>query len=74
MVSTRKKKQSNRRFFCQLDGFDQVVIIGNAVSNRQEKSMVNGGAAEQEFTVGNSDDDQTVNEKVVNVKKLRKVF
>ena len=38
MVSTRKKKQSNRRLLSQLDDFDRDVNIGNAVSERQEKN------------------------------------
>ena len=32
MVSTRKRGQSNRILLSQLDGFDQDMIIGNAVS------------------------------------------
>ena len=36
MVSTRKKKQSNRRLLNQLDDFDQDMTIGNAASERQK--------------------------------------
>ena len=32
MVSTRKKRQSNRRLLSQSDDFDQDVSIGNATS------------------------------------------
>ena len=32
MVSTRKKRQSNRRLLSQLDDFDQDIIIGNAAN------------------------------------------
>ena len=34
MVSSRKKRQSNRRLLSQLDEFDQDVIIGNVASER----------------------------------------
>ena len=41
MVSTRKKRQSNRRLLRQFDDFDQVLVIGNAASERQENTVVN---------------------------------
>ena len=41
MVSTRKKRQSNRSLLSHLDDFDQDMIIGNAVSERQENIVVN---------------------------------
>ena len=68
MVSTLKKRQSNRRLLSQLDDFDQDVFIGNAMNNRQEDTTTNKGTADQEFTVGNSDSSQAVNENLVNVK------
>ena len=40
MVSTRKKRQSNRRLLSQLDDCDQDMIIGNAASEGQEKIAV----------------------------------
>ena len=40
MVSTRKKRQSNKKLLIQLDAFDQDMIIGNAVSERQENALV----------------------------------
>ena len=40
MVSTRKKRQSNRRLLSQLDDFDQDMVIGNAASARREKFVV----------------------------------
>ena len=43
MVSTREKRQSNRRLLSQLDGFDQDIIIGNIASERQENIVVNEG-------------------------------
>ena len=41
MVSTRKKRQSNKRLLSQLDDFDQDIIIGNATSDRQENVVAN---------------------------------
>ena len=43
MVSTQKKRQSNRRLLSQLDYFDQDMNIGNAVSERQENIVANEG-------------------------------
>ena len=74
MVSTRKKKQSNRRLRSQLDNSDQDIIIGNTANDRQEITTVNEGSAGQEFTVCNSDDGPAVNENVVNVKILEGCF
>ena len=74
MVSTRKKRQSNKRLLSQLNEFDQDDIIGNAMSKRQQTSTINEGTADQEFTVGNSDGGQAVNENMVNVKILEKCF
>ena len=70
MISTRKKRQSNRSFLSQLDDFDQDVIFGEAMSNRQDNTMVNEGTADQEFTVGNSDGGPAINENMVKVKIL----
>ena len=39
MVSTRKKKQSNKRLLSQFDNFDQDAIIGNTVRESQENSV-----------------------------------
>ena len=50
MVSTRKKRQSNKKLLSQLDGFDQDIIIGNAASERQENVVVNEGTNDQDFT------------------------
>ena len=63
MVSIRKKRQSNKRLLSQLDDFDQDIIIGNAVSERQENAVVNEGTNDQCFTFGNSYDSSTVNGK-----------
>ena len=74
MVSTRKKNQSNRRLFSQLDGFDQVIIIGNTVSDRQKNAVLNDGTGDQEFTVSTSDNNLTTNENTVSVKALKRCF
>ena len=54
MVSTRKKRESHRRLFSQIDDFDQDIIIGNTASGRQGKLMVNEGTNDRDFTVGSS--------------------
>ena len=74
MFSARKKRQSNRTLLSQIDDFDQNVIIGNAINDRQEITTVNDSTADQEFTVGNSDGSPAVNENVVNVKTLEGFF
>ena len=74
MVSTRKKKQSNRRLLSQLDDFDQNMIIGNAVSERQENTVVNEGTNDRDFTVGTSSNDPIVNANAMSVKTLERCF
>ena len=74
MVSTCKKRQSNRRFLSQLDDFDQDMIIGNAASERQENTVVNEGTNDRDFTVGTSNDSSIVNGNVMNVKTLERCF
>ena len=74
MVSTRKKRQSNKRLLSQLDDFDQDMIIGNAVSERQENAVVNMGMNDRDFTVSNSSNNTAVNENVMNVKTLERRF
>ena len=51
MVSTRKKRQSNKRFLSQLDDFDRNMIIGNDVSERQESVVVNKSTVDRDFTL-----------------------
>ena len=70
MVFSRKKRQSKRRLLRQLDDFDQDMIIGNAVSERQENFVVNGGTNERDFTVGTSNKGTAINESMMNVKTL----
>ena len=74
MVSTRKKRQSNKRLLSQLDDFDQDMIIGNAVSERQENAVVNTDTNDRDFTVSNSSNNSAVNESVMNVKTLERCF
>ena len=74
MVSTRKKRQSNKRLLSQLDDFDQDMNIGNAVSERQENAVVNMGTNDRDFTVSNSSNNTAVNENAMNVKTLERRF
>ena len=74
MVSTRKKRQSNRRLLSQLDDFDQDMIIGNAASERQENTAVNEGTDNRDFTVGTSSNGPIVNANAMSVKTLEKCF
>ena len=74
MVSTRKKRQSNKRLLSQLDDFDRDMIIGNAVSERRENAVVNEGANDRDFTVGTSNNDSVFNGNAVSVKSLERCF
>ena len=74
MVSTRKKKQSSRRPLSRLDDFDQDMIIGNAVSERQENTVVNEGTNDRDFTVGTSTNNSVVNGNAMSVKILERCF
>ena len=74
MVSTRKKRQSNRRLLSQLDDFDQDMVIGNAASESQRNVVVNEGTNDQDFTVGISSTNSVVNENAMNVKILERCF
>ena len=74
MVSTRKKKQSNRRLLSQLDDFDQDMIIGNAASEGQENTVVKGSTDDRDFTVGTSNNDSVVNGNAISVKTLEMCF
>ena len=74
MVSTRKKRQSNRRLLNQLDDIDQDMIIGNAVSDRQENIVSNEGTTAQDFTVGTSSNISNVNGNAMDVRTLERCF
>ena len=74
MVSTRKKRQSNRRLLSQLKDFDRDMIIGNAVSERQENNVVSEGTNDRDFTVGTSSNNMAINENAMNVKTPERCF
>ena len=74
MVSTRRRRHSYRRLLSQLDDFDQDMIIGNAVSERQENTVVNEGTNDRDFTVGTSDNSSVVNGSAMSVKTLERCF
>ena len=74
MVSTRKKRQSNKRLLSQLDDFEQYIFIGNTASERQENVVVNEGTNDQGFTVGTSNVGSIINENVLNAKTLERCF
>ena len=74
MVSTRKKRLSNKRLLSQLDDFDHDMIIGNTASKRQESVVVNEGINDQDFTVGTSNVSSIINENVLNVKTSERCF
>ena len=75
MVSTRKKRQSNKRLLSELDDFDQDMIIGNAVSERQENAVVNEGSTnDREFTFSTSNNDSVVDGNCNECENFGKVF
>ena len=74
MPSTRKKRQSNRRFLSQLDDFDQDIIIGNSASEGQENSMISEGTNDRDLTVGTSTDSFVAIEIKVFVKTFERSF
>ena len=74
MVSTRKKRHSNKRLLSQLDDFDRDMIIGNDVSERQESVVVNKSTDDQDVTVGTSNNDSVVNGNAMSVKSLERCF
>ena len=74
MVSTRKKRQSSKRLLSQLDDFDQNMIIGNVVSERQESVVVNEGTNNRDFTVGTSNNDSVIKGNAMGMKTLERCF
>ena len=74
MVSTPKKRQSNRRLLTQLDAFDQDIFMGNAAKERRDDTVVNEGTNDRDFTVGTSSKNIAINENTVNVKPLERCF
>ena len=51
MVATRKIRQTNRRFFGQLDNFDEDIVFGNTESDRQKNATVTEGSGDQELII-----------------------
>ena len=74
MVSTRRKRRSNKRLPSQLDDFDQDMIIGNAFSERQENAVVNEGTNDRDFTVSTSNNDSIVNGNAMSGENFGKRF
>ena len=74
MVSTRKKRQSNKRLLSQLDNFDQDMIISNTVRESQGNAVVNEGTNDRDFTVDTSNDDSIINGNVMSKKTLERCF
>ena len=74
MVSTRKKRQSNKRLLNQLDDFDHDEIIGNNAIEIQENVVVNEGTNDQDFTVGTSNVSAAINKNAMDVKTLERCF
>ena len=74
MVSTRKKRQSNRRLFSPLDDFDQGILIGNAANERRDSAVAIEGTNDRDFTVGTSSNNIAINENTVTVKTLERCF
>ena len=74
MVSTSKKRQSNRRLLSQLDDFHQDIVIGISASEGQGSTVVNEVSSDRKFTVGNSNNNLMTNESTVNVKSMEWCF
>ena len=74
MVSTRKKRQSNRRFLSRLGGLDEDNTIGNGANEKRNSTVVNEGTNDRDFTVGTCSNNIAVNESTVNVKTLERCF
>ena len=50
------------------------MIISNAVSERQENTVVNEGTNDRDFTVGTSNNGSVVNGNAMSVKTLERCF
>ena len=70
MVSTRKKKQSNRKFHSQFDGINQDVVLGEVGNNGQKSVRVNKDTADRDFTAHDSGSNSTPMENTVNIQSL----
>ena len=74
MVSTGKKRQSNRRLLNQLHDFDQDIIIGNAACESQDNTVVSKVTKDRNLTVDASSNYIAMNESTVNVRTLERCF
>ena len=74
MISTCKKRQADGMLLSQLDDFDQDIMTGNAISERQENIMINESTNDRDFTVGTSSDNLAINESALNVKTSERSF
>ena len=74
MVSTRKKRQSNRKLLSGLDDFDQGVFIGSAVNESQENAVANKGTKDRDLTTDTSNNNIAINESTVKAKTLERCF
>ena len=72
MVSTRKKKQSNRRLLSQLKDFDKSNIIGNTMNNRRENAKLNESTGGQDLTVDILGSNSVHKKNLVNVRTLER--
>ena len=62
-----EKKQQKRRFFSQLDDFDQDVNINDTVSSGWQNFIINNHLVDQEFSVNNVNGISTSNENTLKV-------
>ena len=74
MVSTRKKRQSNKRLLGQLDDFDQDIVVRYDASEKPENILVNEGTNDRDFTAGTTIDNSAVNGNAMYVKTLESCF
>ena len=74
MVSTHKKRQSNKRLVGQLDDFGQDMIFVNAVSERQENAVASESTNDRDFTVGTFNNDSVINGNAMSVKTWKGVL
>ena len=74
MVSTQKKKQSNRRLLSPLDDFDRDVSIGDAPNSGQQNVRLKEGNIDQQFTANKSGSLSTTKENTAHVQALERCF
>ena len=72
MVSTRKKTQSSRRFYSQLDDFIKSFFIGDSANNGQQNVIVNDATVDRKFTAIKSRSNSTTIENTVIVQTLER--